>query len=98
MRDLRADCAALQRDLEATLADDLPLLKRDGGFVRVGALSALDETRSLRDESRRMIADLQAAYANEVGVRQLKIKHNNFLGYFIETPQAVGETLLKAAA
>jgi DNA mismatch repair protein MutS len=92
---LRADCAALQRDLEATLADDLPLFKRDGGFVRPGASSALDEARSLRDESRRVIADLQAAYANEAGVRQLRIKHNNFLGYFIETPQAIGETLIK---
>jgi DNA mismatch repair protein MutS len=93
---LRADCAALRRDLEATLADDLPLMKRDGGFVRPGTLSALDEARGLRDESRRVIADLQASYANEAGVRQLKIKHNNFLGYFIETSQAAGETLLKA--
>ena len=92
---LRADCGELERDLEATLADDLPLLKRDGGFVRPGALTALDEARSLRDESRRVIAELQASYANEAGVRQLKIKHNNFLGYYIETPQAAGETLLK---
>ena len=93
---LRADCSELERDLDATLADDLPLLKRDGGFVRPGALPALDEARRLRDESRRVIADLQASYANEAGVRQLKIKHNNFLGFFIETPQAAGETLLKA--
>ena len=92
---LRADCAELGRDLEATLADDLPLIKRDGGFVRPGAMAALDEARSLRDESRRVIAGLQASYANEAGVRQLRIKHNNFLGYFIETPQAAGETLLK---
>src|SRR6202453_4286456 len=92
---LRADCAELERDLEATLADDLPLLKRDGGFVRPGAAGSLDEARSLRDESRRVIAGLQASYADEAGVRQLKIKHNNFLGYFIETPQAAGETLLK---
>src|SRR6202522_295809 len=92
---LRADCAELERDLEAMLADDLPLLKRDGGFVRSGVVAALDETRSLRDESRRVIAGLQASYADEAGVRQLKIKHNNFLGYFIETPQAAGETLLK---
>ena len=92
---LRADCAELERDLEAMLADDLPLLKRDGGFVRSGAMAALDEARSLRDESRRVIAGLQASYADEAGVRQLKIKHNNFLGYFIETPQAAGETLLK---
>src|SRR5580692_11456118 len=92
---LRADCAELARDLERTLGDDLPLLKRDGGFVRAGALSALDEARSLRDESRRVIAGLQTSYADEAGVRQLKIKHNNFLGYFIETPQSAGETLLK---
>ena len=92
---LRADCADLRRDLEATLAEDLPLLKRDGGFVRAGAIAALDEALSLRDQSRRVIAELQAAYASEVGVKQLKIKHNNFLGYFIETPQAAGETLLK---
>ena len=92
---LRADCAELERDLEATLADDLPLLKRDGGFVCPGAMAALDEARGLRDESRRVIAGLQASYADEAGVRQLRIKHNNFLGYFIETPQAAGETLLK---
>src|ERR1700723_970615 len=92
---LRADCAELARDLEATLADDLPLLRRDGGFVRSGAMAALDEALSLREESRRVIAGLQASYADEAGIRQLKIKHNNFLGYFIETSQAAGETLLK---
>jgi DNA mismatch repair protein MutS len=93
---LSADCSELERDLGATLADELPLLKRDGGFVRPGALPALDEARRLRDESRRVIAELQASYATEAGVRQLKIKHNNFLGFYIETPQAAGETLLKA--
>ena len=82
--------------MRATLADELPLNKRDGGFVRAGALEALDEARALRDESRRVIAEMQARYAEQAGARQLKIKHNNFLGYYIETPQAQGETLLKA--
>jgi DNA mismatch repair protein MutS len=93
---LRADYSALERDLQSTLADDLPLLKRDGGFVRSGASQPLDEARSLRDQSRRVIAELQTSYAEQAGVRQLKIKHNNFLGYYIEVPQAAGETLLKA--
>ena len=56
----------------------------------------LDEARRLRDESRRVVAEMQARYAEEAGTRQLKIKHNNFLGYYIETPQAQGEALLKA--
>jgi len=86
----------LARDLAQTLADELPLNKRDGGFVHAGAVARLDEARSLRDESRRVVAEMQARYADEAGTRQLKIKHNNFLGYYIETPQAQGEALLKA--
>jgi DNA mismatch repair protein MutS len=93
---LAHDCGGLERDLAQALADEPPLLKREGGFVREGAIPALDEARRLRDESRRVIAEMQAAYAEETGVRQLKIRHNNFLGYYIEVPQAQGEALLKA--
>ncbi len=70
--------------LEAALADDLPHLKRDGGFVRPGFRAELDEARNLRDESRRVIAGLQAGYAADTDIRNLRIKHNNVLGYFIE--------------
>ncbi|MDB5523697.1 MAG: mutS [Rhizobium sp.] len=74
----------LEDHLASLLADDLPLLKRDGGFVRDGAITELDELRQLRDQSRRVIAGLQASYSDETGVKSLKIKHNNVLGYFIE--------------
>ncbi len=70
--------------LEQALADDLPLLKRDGGFIRPQYHKELDEMRALRDESRRVIAELQAQYAQETDIKTLKIKHNNILGYFIE--------------
>ncbi len=93
---LGAECGALEGDLQSTLGDELPLLKRDGGFVRPGALEALDEARALRDQSRRVIAEMQGSYAEQAGAKALRIKHNNFLGYYIETPQAQGETLLKA--
>ena len=92
---LRRGDGILARDLGDALAEELPLNKRDGGFVRAGASEALDEARRLRDESRRVVAEMQARYAEEAGSKQLKIKHNNFLGFYIETPQAAGETLLK---
>ncbi|MGN6551106.1 MAG: DNA mismatch repair protein MutS [Pararhizobium sp.] len=89
--ELAAACAAiaalpesLAALLDAALGDDLPLLKRDGNFVRPGHHGELDEMRGLRDQSRRVIAGLQIRYAEETGVRSLKIKHNNVLGYFIE--------------
>ncbi|WP_421779085.1 DNA mismatch repair protein MutS [Hoeflea sp.] len=88
---LRALPEEIAGRLSATLDDELPLLKRDGGFVRQGASAELDELRALRDQSRRVIAGLQLSYAEETGVRSLKIKHNNVLGYFIEvTAQNAG--------
>jgi DNA mismatch repair protein MutS len=84
----RDSIAALPRELSerlsSTLSDELPLLKRDGSFVREGASAELDEFRALRDQSRRVIAGLQLNYAEETGIKSLKIKYNNVLGYFIE--------------
>ena len=55
--------------------------------------SELDELIALRDESRRLIADLQSRYAEETGLPGLKIKHNNVLGYFIEVPARQAERM-----
>ena len=74
----------LSHQIAATLSDDLPLLARDGGFVRKGFHSGLDDLKSMRDESRRLIAQLQMKYADETGIASLKIKHNNVLGYHID--------------
>jgi DNA mismatch repair protein MutS len=79
--------ADLSERLGMTLAAELPLLSRDGGFIASGASAELDQQRALRDESRRVIAALQARYADETGIRMLKIRHNNVLGYFIEVTQ-----------
>ena len=81
--DLGDHAASIDR-LAAALADDLPLMARDGGFIRADFEPPLDELRALRDESRRLIAELEARYRSESGVDNLKIKHNNVLGYFIE--------------
>lgn len=86
----------LAAELSAALATELPAFRRDGGFVREGYDATLDETRALRDESRRVVAALQARYAEETGVRILKIKHNNVLGYFVEVTAQYGERLMAA--
>jgi len=86
----------LAAELSAALAADLPAFKRDGGFVREGYDASLDETRGLRDESRRVVAALQSRYAEETGVRGLKIRHNNVLGYFVEVTAQHGDKLLAA--
>ncbi|HLK25391.1 MAG TPA: DNA mismatch repair protein MutS, partial [Caulobacteraceae bacterium] len=52
--------SAFLADLREGLAADLPGFARDGGFVAAGARPALDEARRLRDDSRRVIAGLEA--------------------------------------
>jgi DNA mismatch repair protein MutS len=71
--------------LTRALAVEPPLLVRDGGFIALGYDAELDETRALRDEGRGVIARMQAEYIEATGIQSLKIKHNNVLGYFVET-------------
>lgn len=94
LRDLNALPGALEAMLGSMLADDLPLLKRDGGFLREGANPELDDVRALRDQSRRVIAGLQLQYADETGIKSLKIKHNNVLGYFIEVTAGNADVMM----
>ncbi|UXS30566.1 DNA mismatch repair protein MutS [Agrobacterium tumefaciens] len=94
LKDLKALPGGLEAMLGSMLADDLPLLKRDGGFLREGANPELDEVRALRDQSRRVIAGLQLKYADETGIKSLKIKHNNVLGYFIEVTAGNADVMM----
>ncbi|MDX5349527.1 MAG: DNA mismatch repair protein MutS, partial [Paracoccaceae bacterium] len=71
--------------LTRALVAEPPLLTRDGGYVAPGYDPELDETRALRDEGRAVIGRMQADYVETTGIASLKIKHNNVLGYFIET-------------
>lgn len=79
-----AELIELKTMLNSALADHMPLLARDGDFVRLGFHAELDEVRALRDQGRQKIAEVQARYAHELGISSLKIKHNNVLGYHIE--------------
>ncbi len=83
----------LATELGAALAADLPPATRDGGFIKPGYSPELDENRSLRDETRHVVAGLQNRYCESTGVKSLKVKHNNVLGYFIEVPAGSAATL-----
>ncbi len=80
--------------LDSALVAEPPLLLRDGGFVAKGHDPDLDEARKLRDEGRSVIAGMQADYTRDTGISSVKIKHNNVLGYFIETTATHAERML----
>jgi DNA mismatch repair protein MutS len=85
---------ALCELLESALVAEPPLLARDGGFIAAGHEPELDEARALRDEGRAVIARMQAQYVEFTGIASLKIRHNNVLGYFVETTATHAERML----
>ncbi len=86
----------LRKALITLLAEEPPLLIRDGGAIAPGVHADLDEARKLRDDGRAVIAGMQADYARQADITALKIKHNSVLGYFIETPATHAKKMLAA--
>ena len=84
---LEGDSDGIGERIARAFGADLPLQARDGGFIAAGWQAELDAARRLRDDSRNVIAAMQADYAGRTGVKSLKIRHNNVLGYFVEVGQ-----------
>ncbi len=79
--------------LARALLPELPFHARDGGFIAPGYAPELDELRGLRDESRRLVANLQSRYVAETAIASLKIRHNNVLGYYVEVTPTQADKL-----
>ena len=93
-RQLEACGGDLESLLVRALVEEPPHLRRDGGFVRAGFRADLDEERALRDDSRKVMAALEAKYLDHTGIKSLKVRHNNILGFYIEVPAAAAKPML----
>ena len=92
---LRAVGEELHGALAAALVDDPPHLRRDGGFVREGYRPELDEVRRLREDSRGVMAALEVKYIESTGIKSLKVRHNNILGFYVEVTQGNAKPLFE---
>ena len=66
---------------------------KEGGYICSDYSSELKDIRQLKKDSQNLIAQLQLKYINITKVNSLKIKYNNVLGYFIETPVSQSEKM-----
>jgi DNA mismatch repair protein MutS len=86
----------LAEQLANALVETPPHLRRDGGFVRPGFRADLDDALRLRDDSRRVMTELEAKYIASTGIKSLKVRHNNILGFFIELTALNAKPLMEA--
>ena len=70
------------------LADDPPILIKEGGLIRSGYHPALDELRAASVEGQEWLADLQRREQERTGIKSLKVRYNQVFGYYIEISAA----------
>ncbi|HEX2581835.1 MAG TPA: DNA mismatch repair protein MutS [Dongiaceae bacterium] len=80
-------------ELGRALRPELPLLAREGGFIAPGYAEEFDRLCQARDNARGLILALEARLKSETGIAALKIRHNNVLGYYVETNPVQGDRL-----
>ena len=71
-----------------TLVEEPPLSLTDGGAVRSGVDSELDELRNLSQNGRQMIAAIEERERSRTGIASLKVRFNSVFGYYIEVTRA----------
>ncbi|HEX3871166.1 MAG TPA: DNA mismatch repair protein MutS, partial [Pirellulales bacterium] len=77
-------CPDLRESLDAALVDDPPYNAREGGVIREGYNTKLDEIRKLASEGKSWIARYQAQESTRAGIPSLKVGFNQVFGYYIE--------------
>ncbi len=87
--------AEFLRVLTDGLNPELPAQARDGGFVAAGISPPLDQALALRDDSRKVVAQLEQSLQAQSGA-PLRIRHNAVLGYFVEVTAKQAEPLFAA--
>lgn len=91
--DLHPALAEYLHTLSTGLGPELPAQARDGGFVAPGVSPELEAARALRDDSRKVVIELELRLQAESGV-PVRIRHNAVLGYFVETSAKQAEPLM----
>ena len=74
----------IKEKIYAAVSPDAPSTLKDGGVIAKGYHTEVDELRSIRDNTKGILAQLETRLRQETGIPKLKIGYNHVFGYFIE--------------
>ena len=77
--------------IEAAIVDDPPLAMKEGGIIRDGYNTDVDNFRHAKTEGKTWLADLEATERDKTGIRNLKVKYNKVFGYYLEVTNSFKE-------
>jgi DNA mismatch repair protein MutS len=78
--------------IDSAIAEDPPLLLREGGIIRAGYNAQVDELRDIMSGGKGYLAKIEAEERERSGIKNLKIGYNKVFGYYIEiTKSNIGD-------
>lgn len=78
----------IKKLLLAAISPDAPVQAKDGGVIRAGYNSEVDELRDLAENGKKWIEEFEAAERERTGIRTLKVGYNRVFGYYIEVSKS----------
>ena len=78
----------IEKLISTAIAEEPPISVTDGGVIRAGYNTRLDEYRSFMKNGKQWLAELEAKERSETGISSLKIGFNKVFGYYIEVTKA----------
>jgi len=74
--------------IHRSIVDNPPFSLREGGIIRDGYHSDLDELRSIKRDGKQWVANLEAEEKAKTGINSLKVRFNQVFGYYIEVTKS----------
>lgn len=74
--------------LEASIAEDPPVIITEGGLIKRGFSKECDELNSITTDAKSLIMAIEASEKEKTGIRTLKIGYNKVFGYYIEVSKS----------
>jgi len=77
--------------IEKAICEDAPMSVNEGGMIRSGYDSGLDELIKISKDGKGWLAKLEAEEKKATGINSLKVRYNKVFGYYIEIPRSRSE-------
>ena len=78
----------LRQEIEKTLVEDPPLSMTEGGLIRDGVHTELDDIRRLRQDAKGSMVAIEERERKRTGIHSLKVQYNRVFGYYLEVTAA----------
>ena len=82
-------------ELVLAIEEEPPLTTKEGGFIKENFSDQLHRVKLIEKKANSNLLELQKIYSEKTGIKSLKLKYNNVLGYFFEAPISHKNKLLE---